>query len=171
MTGFGKDGRGQILYYRDDISLGALATYAVANGVPFTLDEDFRILSMDVWAVWQSVQDADDEKLVMLHLASGDLSATEVQECLSASPAHPDDRPPIEHSHRPVWPLGLFTVPAQFTANNHVGYLNGTGHAHWSKRWTFDENVSFRFCVHTEEALNTGSSVDIFAKIYGVWVK
>ena len=52
MTGFGKSGKGRNIYFNGDLALGALGADVVisAGASSYALEEDFRILKMDIFA-------------------------------------------------------------------------------------------------------------------------
>lgn len=120
---------------------------------------------MDCWAVLRG--HTAGESPIMFGLQAG-LTAAEVAEALNSLPSKSNDVPDTERASRPVWPLGMFTG---FTANE-MPLNGGTGPTVWTQRWTFGEDNDLYFWVFNASgaALTTGSTVRVFAKVYGVWV-
>ena len=166
MTGFGKSGKGQIIYFNGDLALGALGADVVISteASSYALEEDFRILKMDIFASLVGLTEGQGLSVV-LGLADGELSDAEIEECLTAKPDNTNDNVPLERSHRPVWPIESFVVETP----------SGDGarlHAEWSQKWTFANPSGFQLFVYNfGPALSTGATLHWFAKIYGVWVR
>ncbi len=162
--GFGKDGKGFILYDVLNVQPGALGTKdVVLSAGQFTgnLDEDFRIVKMEMYAAWNS-QAAGD--ILMFGVCNGDLTAAQVEECIEAVPADIDDVPANEFTMRAVFPLAIF----------HDNFA-GTPVAAIEKtlRWTFKNPEGWTYWVYNPDSaipVTTGGKLNVFIKIYGVWV-
>lgn len=169
MTGFGKDGRGAIVY--EDASV-AILTPAHGGGVvsdAYALTKDFRMLRAEIWPVITGLTAGDG--IFLFGLCQGDLIWSEVQECLDAEPADPSDAEENERSHRAVWPIGIL-APTPGGPTDHA-IPSGVPTLEWTRRWTFSEGKGWRWWVRNLDSAPpvTGSVLRIFAKIFGVWVR
>lgn len=153
----------QILYDFVEFAPAALAAQGVSGGTPryqTTLTEDFRISKIEVHA---SVIGVNGNDMGILCLVAGDLSTTEIAECLNSAPVSNSDTIENEEAMRPVFPLGM---------------LGGMGDAQALSidkiiRWTFGDPDAWRYVIYnpdTGTAWTTGSTIRVFAKIYGVYV-
>lgn len=163
--GFGKDGRGIILYDQVAIPLGSASPDSiVATSGRFTgnLEEDFRITRLDLWAGFQEPLPAD-EGPILIGIGSGTLDATELAECLDSSPFDNDGVPDIEETMRPVWPLAILT--GSVTAPPTISMEKVL-------RWTFKNPAGWNWWARSldDDSLAGGSIIVVFAKIFGVWV-
>lgn len=173
MTGFGKDGRGVILYdHIRSASIGALAAHTVQSLESFYDDsadliEDFRMLRADIFSALSGL--TQSEGPLLLGLASADLGDTEILECLEAHQTGPDDIVANERAHRPVWPIAILSQHGQASQ---VAGFDGRPIV-WDKRWTFNRASGWRWFVYNmrDVALTTGADLMLVAKIYGVWVR
>ncbi len=168
--GFGKDGTGAIL--RDDSAI-ALSTLggesAIQVATDITWGEDFRLLKTEFLAVLDGVTTEEGQRLI-IGVADGELTATEVGECLQADgPGDRNENLAKERAQRPVWPVGAI-VGAGLSAR-FVGHNGGTL-MEWKKRWTFSDPEGMSFFVYNQSgtALTTGATIRINATHYGVWV-
>lgn len=175
MPGFGKDGKGTILYHRDSLALGALAASDLIEGMEYAPTmEDFRLLKAEIYAYVGGLTAGEGAGL-LFGLADHGLLDSEIEAALEAAAVAPND-PELEKCHRPVWPIGLLHAedPAA-TAR----FLSKQGPAIWNARWTFGadpDNVGvggWTYWVYNmgSGALTTGSTVQLLAKYFGVWVK
>lgn len=154
----------EILYDFCSITPGAVGSggVAVADGRYASLEEDFRIIKMDVFCAAE-LQTGGEPAII--GIASKDLSSSEISECLNSAPQNRSDRVELEESGRPVWPLTLLMVSA-----------NGDGTVvdkfEKTLRWTFSDANGWQWFIFNPSAgaMTTGSEFDIFTKIYGVWV-
>ncbi len=173
--GFGKDGRGQILY--DNIATVNLSGLAGQDVVELgslyndTLVEDFRIMKCDYW---MGILPAQAVVLlngpILIGLAAGFLSAAAIEEALESLPLSADTTA-IEDANRPVWPLEVFMIPDVDEADNATLWRKGT----FNPRWTFGNGSpggwtwwAYNF---SNAAIVTGTNISIFAKMFGMWVK
>lgn len=172
MTGFGKGGRGQILYVHEAIGLGALASNTVIEIKVYTLEEDFRILKMEGY-IGRSDRQSGDDSAVIFVLYDSTLTIAQVAECLASEPKNSNEIVPLERSHRPVFILGSPETGNGGYEGTTVGQQGHLIPFEWDQRWTFANPEGFAFGVFNAfgGALPTGSQALLFAKIYGVWVK
>ncbi len=164
--GFGKDGKGQIIYDQVTISLGTLAAKdVIAGAIHTSLENAFRILKTEYFITWDGVTVADADGPILVGMSAGGLSAAEIEEAIEADPTGSFDRPAIEESNRPVWPVALLNQALE------GGMLQAKGS--FNPRWTMPETIGWSWWVYNLEnaALTTGSAVIVFAKNFGVWVQ
>ncbi len=166
--GFGKDGRGQILYGRTNLAVGALAAldatfvsdgYGGGSG----LDEDFRILKLDYYLNYEPQATGD---VVLVGIADGHMTAPEIEEALEARPNDGNDVPAVEEVMRPVWPIAIMG-----------GSESGSGRTVYqgsiNVRWTFKNPEGWNWWVYNidnSNALTTGSIFHSITKYFGMWV-
>lgn len=166
MTGFGKGGKGNIVYLNVDFDPGTIAVKTLVKGNAWAPSEDFRLLKMEGYLSMYALTDGEEDATILVGLACAELSATEIQEAIEAEPIDSNDNVALERSHRPVWPLG-FLKPV---SDDQVRYLE----FEWSKRWTFSDTDGlclWFYNMSASQALTTGSKTALLAKLYGVWVK
>ncbi len=127
--GFGKDGKGQILYDSFNLAPGALASkdLAAAAGRYGALVEDFRIIKMDYYIAFVP-QGAGDH--LLFGIANGELTAAQIEECLESAPLNYNDAVGMEQAMRQVWP-----IVALGDASGATGVTVVTGSV--NLRWTF----------------------------------
>lgn len=169
--GFGKDGRGVILYGGCQINIGGLASLDVIGASMLTFTEDFRLLKLEGWGATDSYTVGASHAL-LVGLADGDLSDAEIEECLEARSQHPNDRISVEQSERPVWPLGILTE-RQISASEMAALLNNGQSAVWKQRWTFGPSgiKIWAYNFDNTGAFGTAAYLNFYCKLYGVWVK
>ncbi len=170
--GFGKDGKGAILWDQTQILPGALIPADVAGAATNqNLIEDFRILRTDYWINYLPVATDGFEGPVLVGMAPGGLSAAEVEEAIDSVPTYPGDAPASERSLRPVWPLEAFV----FLVDNAQGW-GGHGElvkkGSFNPKWTFHDSDEWIWWVFnfSGNTLTTGGQVNIVAKHFGVWL-
>ncbi len=171
--GFGKDGKGQILY-EAAINDGALGTLASKDVVEFggsyheALEEDFRILKCEYMmaiAPAQAITVLDGP--IVIGFAAANLSAAEIEECIEAVPVNRGDIL-LEKTMRPVWPLEIMVFEDPDTGNSGAFVRKGS----FNPKWTFQNPDGWVWWIYnlSTAALTTGSLLSIFAKYFGVWV-
>ncbi len=163
--GFGKDGKGIILWDAVTITLGTLAARDVlgADSGYTGITEDFRILKSKYYLDW-STQAVGD--VILIGIADGQMTDAEIEEALEARPVENNDVPAIERAGRAVWPLAILGENS-----------GGSGHLVFQMeenlRWTFSKAEGWRYWawnLSTSTALTTGGIVSFIAKHFGVWV-
>ncbi len=171
--GFGKDGKGQILYDYVPITLSTLSTKDVISAPSDnSLTEDFRILKTEYWIQWTPALTDGFEGPVVIGMAAGGLTSAEIEEALEARPSDTSDYPAIEQVMRPVWPL----VNSMFFADGAAGFTASMAqplHGTFNPKWTFPNPDGWVWWVYNQGSivLATGGSMFIFAKHWGVWVR
>ncbi len=162
--GFGKDGKGAILYDKVTIVLGALAAQdVISTASDYTaLEQDFRILKSEIWMDYGTQAVGDN---ILVGIAGGNVSAAAVESALESRPLESNSLL-TEESMRAVFPL-------QIMGENSAG--SGILQAQLEKnlRWTFRQEDGWNwwaFNLDDSVAITTGGEVTIFAKHFGVWV-
>ncbi len=106
-----------------------------------------------------------NEGPVLVGLAH-DLTAAEIQECLGADPQRSNDPTLSPRTMRPVWPMALFE-------NDSVGNQNMLQQGVTTIGWSIPEgtNLVWWQMNRDTDALQTGGTLNITAKHFGVWLK
>ncbi len=168
--GFGKDGKLSILYdWGFAFVLDSLAAHDVSAGAGRYVNlliDDFRMIKVKYQAMLEGNEAGDS---VLFGIADADLSSAEIESCLEGAWVEESDRVNEEFAGRPVWPLG------------HVHILGGGdptfAQGEFSEeviRWTFHQSSGWQWWAYNPalaSALGTATDINIFAKIYGVWVR
>ncbi len=171
--GFGKDGRGVIIRETiDPTSLGAITTGLAVLFNTLTMQENFRLLKSEVVAGITG-GDAGEAEGVILGIANGELSATEVGGCLrSLGPVDRNDRLRQESAERQCHVIGV-AVKAGI-ANTEVIFHDKNSNAPMCVDkfpWTYSDPEGWQFFVYNQgPAVATGSNLYLQATHYGVWV-
>ncbi len=170
--GFGKDGKGAILYDRvADGAVGALAARDVVllNGsYSSALLEDFRIIKMDYWL---SVTPSQAVTLIngpmLIGLADSRYSAAEIEECIESTVLNRGNTDE-ELAMRAVWPLEMINVPDADAGD--ISDLVRKGSV--NIRWTFTNPNGWKWWVYNASAgaFASGNLLQVQSKIFGVWV-
>ncbi len=163
--GFGKDGKGQILYDSFNFAPGALAALdnAVVPGRYGALVEDFRIIKMDYYIGYTPAAQGD---FLLFGIANGELTAQQIEECLESSPLNYNDAIGSEQAGRQVFPLEIL---GEGSAGGNSAGIKGSENL----RWTFANPDGWQYFLYnfTGGPIATGSLVEFICKIYGVWVR
>lgn len=169
MTGFGKGGRGQIIWRTVDFALGALAEDGLASATLLGIDEDFRILKAELFVEAIDIVEADLSNFLLFGLACGELTPAEILETVLSVARDRNDNLELERSHRPVWPIGILHPVDPAIVSMHLG---ADGAHTWTPRWTFsnDDGLAMWVFNYGVGPLTSGALLKCVAKIYGVWV-
>ncbi len=171
--GFGKDGKGQILY-ESNINVGNMGALASKDLIEFggsyhdAILEDFRILKCEYYMGLSPAQAIVIQNgPIIVGLASGQLTAAQMEEALEAVPINRGDSA-LEETMRPVWPLEIFV----FHDPDQGPQSDLTRKGEFSPRWTFQNPTGWSWFIFNvgNAALVTGSGLTIVAKFFGVWV-
>ncbi len=165
LMGFGKDGKGAIIYEKNIITLGALAnaTTKKADG-QIALTEDFRLIKSEIMVVAQGVAAGDAP--LCFGIADNELTEAEIAEVMEQSgPVDKNDNLRSERAMRPVWPL-------MYLGDGDEADVPQDGIYEKVLRWTFSDADGWVFFIHNDTggALTTGAVVRFRAKHFGVWV-
>lgn len=173
MVGFGKDGKGTIIYNHatENSNLASLTANTIAKIASKTLNENFRVLKARYHFCVTDLTSTNDSDAIMIGLATDDLTVAEILEAVQSALADPTDRVTAERSHRPVWPLGYAIPAGQYDGTNGPDqrYLEGE----WTDRWTFGDDAGWCWWAWNQGGTNLSANarIQFLAKIYGVWVK
>ncbi len=171
--GFGKDGKGAII--RETITDGALGALAGQDAVKFqgpVLQEDFRILKSEIYAL-VNVLTANEGLSMLFGIANGELSAAEIEECIEAQgPLDRNDRVAIERAERWVKVLGVTNDQGVSTTTELFYDMHSGAPMLTSKdRWTYSDPEGWTYWIYNRGgSLTTGSTLQLVATHYGVWV-
>lgn len=172
--GFGKDGKGQILYDLVEIDIGGLAADDLASTGSTTgtnLLEDFRILKTEYFITTVFADSVDGP--IVVGMAAGGLSAPEVEECIESTPTDLSDVLESEQVMRPVWPLETFVITSYSGTNELTTVGKTIAKDSFTPKWTFTNPSGWSWWAYNNSnaALAATGRVYIFAKHYGVWVR
>ncbi len=147
------------------ISLGALAQDIVASAnITGFGNTKFRVVAADL--SWTLNAATATEGPVMVGIANADLSDTEIQEALDASPVSASDIIALERMRRPVRIAGTFSLAgADETLND--------GKAIRTKLHTvLEAGIELDVWARNkgQATLTTGGLVTVLGKLYGYWL-
>ncbi len=172
--GFGKDGKGVIIYESVSKDLGTLADQAakVVNG-PLAITDDFRMLKSEVVA-HHTLSQTDEGHGLYLGIADGDLTEAEIAAAITTGkPLDRNDSVLAAVAERFVKLFaasGEAVEPLGVVAN----YLNKYGGPmlEVNPKWTFGDTSSWKWFIFNNSGatLTTGLTVRVIAKSFGVWV-
>ncbi len=177
--GFGKDGTGVIIREVQTIALATLANQTAIKFSSNTLTEDFRMLKSEIAAGINTMDDAEVAQGLLLGICNGELSVTEISECILADgPEDRNDRAGYEAATRWVKVLSqaeIQAVPEAAVKGTYEMIFRGEngGPLIVSKdRWTYSNPEGWDFFIfnNTGSALVTGSTARLYAQHFGVWV-
>ncbi len=168
--GFGKDGKGVIITHADIITLSTLATNtALKQANPLNLDEDFRLIKMELSAVLTGL--TATEGPIHLYLVNDELTVAEIAEAITnAGPQDRNDRLQQERAERFVKLLGVFDG---LSANEPLLGRDGqSGFIADTIRWTFSDPEGWAIVAFNQSGgtLTTGAVIRMVMKYFGVWV-
>lgn len=166
--GFGKDGKGQVLWDTGTATLSTISskTLEFLNAAyDEALTHDFRQIKMEYnFSILNGT--VDQGPLVVGMVPSG-TDATTLEAILEATITGPDEIVELAESNGiPVWIFGLL-----YTTTEGVGQTHLSGEK--TIRWTFHDQGGWDYFVYNLQTSTyaTGSVFQFFNKIFGVWVK
>ncbi len=172
--GFGKDGKGVIITEQRSQALTTLAAgAALFVGTKLAMTDDFRMLKTELEALLIGGTAGDVEGLV-IGLIDADLSPAEVAAAILANgPLDANDSVTADLAMRPVWLIGALETNFDGTAGRFKGRQGNSPMMEHNPKWTFSAAKGWQFFIFndTGSALTTGSTVQILAKNFGVWVR
>ncbi len=171
--GFGKDGRGNILYESaiNEASIGAIVSRDVielTGSFHEALEEDFRMLKCDYWIAISPAQAiVVEDGPILVGLAAGNLAAGDIEGAIESIPLN-QNHLSLENTNRPVWPLEMFQMTDPDAGSQSESVRKGS----FNPKWTFNNPDGWTWWVYNvgAQTLTTGSAVTIFAKMYGMWL-
>ncbi len=159
--GFGKDGRGAIIYDAFQQSIAtlngkvAIAALGASHG---NLTEKFRMIKTEGW---MAVEGTAVSTALLIGIAASELTQAEIEAAMETAITAPQE-PSAEAADRPVFLLGA--VDCQNRSSQLV---------HWEKtiRWTF--HTGYQFFIYNISSSNatTGNLAVMQSKSFGVWVQ
>ncbi len=170
--GFGKDGKGQIIYDSNRQDLAALAAndaVLLPGRNATNMVDDFRIIKMDYWiGIFPATGITVLNGPIMFGVADGELTAAQIEAALEGTVLNASDTD-LETSMRAVWPLEIFMLP---DPNGGTGSDPLVRSGSKNLRWTFHNPGGWTYWVYNMSAfaLTTGSVIDVITKNFGVWV-
>ncbi len=171
--GFGKQNTGVIIRESDNVALGAFADGDVALLSGITPTEDFRMMKTEIVAILRGLT-AGEGVGIQLGITNGELSQTEVEECLDIDgPLDRNDRNGEEKANRFVKTIGATgKIGASDTSSPILDLHTGAPVVVARPNWTFSNPEGWNFFAQNAGglALTTGSTIQLQATHYGVWV-
>ncbi len=170
--GFGKNNTGVIIRETDSLALTTIGALTAKIFAGLTLGEDFRSMKIELVAHVDGITAGEGNGL-MLGIANGELSATEITECINADgPLDRNDRAQQEEAERFC---KTFAAAALQTATASVFVFQGEfGNPFLTVKpnWTFSNPEGWSFFVFNNDAagLTIGAVVHLAATHYGVWL-
>ncbi len=168
--GFGKDGKGAIVYENRSQVLGTLGVdTTIIIGTKLAITKDFRMLKNEAYCVINGLNAADGE--FVFGMAHGDLTVGEIDEALELNgPLNRYDDVSVKISMRPVFRLGA-TQGVGDDATEVLDKVSGAPMCISKPRWTFGETTSWNYWIRNVGATNliTGAIAKVEAKSFGVW--
>ena len=171
--GFGKDGKGAILSQALSQDLSTLgANTAIIISTNLATVERFRMLKAEISA---TILNGTGAELggIELYLADGDLTVAEIEATIETNgPLGPNDIVTSNIAMRPVYRVG--GVPLGVAGASDALHILGEGGGTMmtvKPRWTFASVKSWNWVIYNSGLiLTTGSTVNIRARLFGVWV-
>ncbi len=174
ILGFGKDNKGVIITEKRNQALLTLGqNTGLILGTKIAILERFRMLKSQVTFTFRGVT-ATEGAGYLLFLADGDLTLTEIELAIeSTGPVGPNDRPAIAIAERPVFLVGATVGPQGFQSVEMMALdmISNAPVCIVKPRWTFARTKSWNWVLYNNgQAPTTGSTVEVQAKNFGVWV-
>ncbi len=173
--GFGKDGKGVIVYESRSQALGALSgNKGIIVGTKLAITDDFRMLKNELLASVTTMVAGEGHGLE-IGIADGDFTLAQIEEALDKNgPLARDNTIETEQAQRAVFILGTInpTDPAAIDAT-FLDKVTGAPFVISKLRWTFHSNTQGwnYFVYNSGQTLSTGSTVKIHAKSFGLWLE
>ncbi len=173
--GFGKNDTGAIVRENGTMTVGTLANHAAAVLAGPGITEDFRILKSEICFHMGGLTDQEGGGGLQFGIANGELSVTEIQDCLNViGPLDRNDRSIVERAERHVKVLSYGRRDVDSTSGE-VIHFDGEGGSPiiTSKfRWTYSDPEGWQWFVFNNigATVTTGAVGQLQATHYGVWV-
>ncbi len=177
IMGFGKDGKGAIVKEQTTFSLGALAGQdLVGVDSAVLLDQDYRILRLDVTCVLTGVTSLEGQGLV-LYMSQGIFTEQQVESNIEQNgPTRPGERVEEEIAERWVRRVGITIGSTVNETERVMRNKYGGGLLSLEPRWTFRRGRvagegGWNWNIYNDGVtVNTGITARVLATHYGVWV-
>ncbi len=169
--GFGKNNTGVIIRETDSLALTTIGALAAKLFAGLTITEDFRSMKVELSAHVDGLTSGEGAGLT-LGIANGELSLTEVGECLNADgPLDRNDRATQERAERFCKSFAVVGLEGTGPARRFIGRDGGA----WltvKPNWTFSNPEGWSWFIFNNDpsALTTGATVSLQATHYGVWL-
>ncbi len=164
--GFGKDGKGVILYDNFATTLSGLTSRDVQDVASRALREDFRLIKTEWFVQLASTNHGDT---ILFGIAEASLTDAQIEECLEAVAVDSDDVPAIEQNARAVFPLDLAVTSYDNAAGD--GAESGPVRGEKTIRWTFKDPSGWSYWFYNLSGATFGTGgINLLLKHYGVWV-
>ncbi len=173
--GFGKDGKGQVLWDSgadSRITLGTLASLdVISKNVHTDITEDFRILKTKYFMQYAPGAFDAIEGPLLIGMAPGAMTSGEIEQAIEANPDDRNDIPDIEFVDRMVWPLEVLFSSVDATNGTSVG-SKVIAQGEFTPKWTMPNPDGWTWWAYnfSQAALADNGFVEIIAKHFGVWV-
>ncbi len=175
--GFGKDGKGTIVKEKVLLTLGALAADdLLQQNSAVQIDMDFRILRSDITAVCRGITSLEGIGLI-LYMTQGILTDAESEANIEQNgPLRLGEKIQEEIASRWVRRVGITMAPTVNETERVFTNKYGGALLSFEPRWTFRRGRTateggWNWAVYNSGvALTTGTTVDLIATHYGVWV-
>ncbi len=162
-----------IIRSTESIALGSLANVtAIKLGSAVTLTEDFYLTATEVFCAVAALTAGEGEGL-MLGIANGDLSVTEIQECLVVDgPVGLNDRVKTERAERFVKLFGAVGNSGPSSTSQVILGEHGGPMMKVNPKWLFtsDQGGWDFFIWNAGIALTTGATARLTNIVYGRWI-
>lgn len=163
--GFGKQGKGFILYSRIEWSATIASGNHCAVQAIVTLSKPFRVLKTEYFLELTAKNAAEGPVVIGLH--DSNLSATEVEEHYQASP-DPDDPVECEEMVRPVFAMTGFGNKG---GTECLSSRSGDAFQELKMRWSFNDSISMHMYDIDGNGITATTTIQGLIKFYGVWVQ
>ncbi len=169
--GFGKDNKGAMIREGQRGAVGEVLSAKVKKFASLVvLEEDFRILKSNIVCYIEDA-DAGDGAGLMFGICNGELTETEIEECLEATgPVDRNDRLAQEKAERNVKILGavLDPVGAQIVFSG----VEGGPLIESKHRWTYSNPEGWAWFIYNNSntSIAIGANFVLEATHFGVWV-
>lgn len=149
----------------ENLALGTLTDTSVISATLLALAQEVHLISADL--IWTIRGATAGEGPILVGLANGDLSTTEIGEAIDASPTSQSAIVELEQASRPVRKVG------------HIAILTGTGDNQLNDGVAIrtkiqfpianDTNLDFFARNESGGTLTTGQVLEIVGTVYGRW--
>ncbi len=170
--GFGKNNTGVIIRSTETVALSTLSNVtALKLGSGVSITEDFRMLKEEIFAVVTGLTAGEGAGLC-LGIANGELSVSEIQECLVADgPVDRNDRVPQERAERFVKLFAAAAAGGEADTTRIIVNENGGTKIVVKPQWSFSNPEGWdHFVWNLGPTLTTGATIFLTVVTYGVWL-